>query len=37
MEGIGSMAIAAAWWEKWHIITGFFLAFLWPQPIRSYA
>ena len=37
MEGIGSMAIVAAWWGIWHIITGFFLAFLWSKPIRAYA
>ena len=37
MDGIGSMAIVAAWWGIWHIITGFFLAFLWSKPIRAYA
>jgi BASS family bile acid:Na+ symporter len=37
MEGTGSMAIVAAWWGIWHIITGFFLAFLWSKPIRAYA
>ena len=28
-NGIGGMAIVAAWWGIWHIITGFGLAFLW--------
>jgi BASS family bile acid:Na+ symporter len=37
MEGIGSMAIVAAWWGIWHIISGFFLVFLWSKPIRAYA
>lgn len=37
MDRIGSMAIFAAWWGIWHIITGFFLAFLWSKPIRAYA
>lgn len=37
MEGIGSMAIVAAWWGIWHIISGFFLTFLWSKPISAYA
>jgi len=38
MGGIGSMAIVAAWWGIWHIISGFFLAFLWSKkPIGAYA
>jgi len=37
MEGNGSMAIVAAWWGIWHIISGFFLAFLWSKPISAYA
>ena len=37
MEGNGSMAIVAAWWGIWHIIIGFFLAFLWSKPISTYA
>lgn len=37
MEGNGSMAIVAAWWGIWHIISGFFLAFIWSKPISTYA
>ena len=38
MGGIGSMAIVAAWWGIWHIVSGFFLAFLWSKkPIGAYA
>ena len=37
MDGNGSIAIVAAWWGIWHIISGFFLAFLWSKPISAYA
>jgi len=30
-DGIGGMAIVAAWWGIWHIITGFGLTFLWSR------
>jgi BASS family bile acid:Na+ symporter len=36
MGGIGSMAIVAAWWGIWHIISGFFLAFLWSKKPLAY-
>jgi BASS family bile acid:Na+ symporter len=28
-EGMGGMAIVAAWWGIWHILSGLFVAFLW--------
>lgn len=28
-EGLGGMAIVAAWWSVWHIISGFTLAYVW--------
>ena len=28
-DGLGGMAIIAAWWGIWHIISGFTIAFLW--------
>lgn len=28
-NGLGSMAIVAAWWGIWHIFTGFALAYIW--------
>jgi len=28
-SGLGGMAIVAAWWSIWHIITGFILSFTW--------
>ncbi|MBT8232060.1 MAG: bile acid:sodium symporter [Bacteroidia bacterium] len=32
-EGLGGMAIIAAWWGIWHIISGFALAFFWKQKV----
>jgi len=37
MNGISSMAIVAAWWGIWHVVSGLFLAFLWSKPISAYA
>ena len=37
MNGISSMAIVAAWWGIWHVVSGLFLAFLWSKPISVYA
>jgi BASS family bile acid:Na+ symporter len=37
-EGMGGMAIVAAWWGIWHIISGLTLATLWrrrPTPAAS--
>ena len=28
-SGLGGMAIVAAWWGIWHIVTGFILSFIW--------
>ena len=28
-SGLGGMAIVAAWWGIWHIVTGFVLSFIW--------
>jgi len=28
-SGLGGMAIVAAWWGIWHIVTGFILSFTW--------
>jgi BASS family bile acid:Na+ symporter len=28
-DGLGGMALVAAWWGIWHLISGFFLASLW--------
>ena len=39
-EGLGGMAIIAAWWGVWHIISGLTLAFFWsrrPLPVPSEA
>lgn len=30
-SGLGGMAIVAAWWGIWHIVTGFFLSFIWSK------
>jgi BASS family bile acid:Na+ symporter len=28
-SGLGGMAIVAAWWGIWHIVTGVILSFIW--------
>ena len=30
-DGLGGMALIAAWWGIWHIITGLTLAFYWSK------
>ncbi len=30
-SGLGGMAIVAAWWGIWHIVTGFILSFIWSK------
>lgn len=39
-DGLGGMAIIAAWWGLWHIIAGLSLAALWarfPMPVKVHA
>lgn len=35
-SGLGGMAIIVAWWGVWHIISGFFLAFIWRKYDESF-
>jgi BASS family bile acid:Na+ symporter len=30
-DGLGGMALVAAWWGLWHIITGLLLGFIWSR------
>lgn len=34
-EGLGGMAVIAAWWGLWHLVTGFALAATWARDPRS--
>lgn len=37
-DGLGGMAVVAAWWGVWHIVSGLGLSFYWrsqPAPLLS--